>query len=1037
MQVCLLGPLLVRDGAAEVAAGGPLQRRVLARLAMDAGRAVDPSELEAALWGDDPPDAARHTIASHVFRLRRLGLTIDTVDDRYLLRTTTDVEELERLAADGRLALQHSDLPGAADAFRTALALVRGRPLADLEDLPEARIVATRLDELVEGLHEELLMVELDQGRPAELVARARQLAAEQPYRESRWALLMLVLYRAGRQAEALDAYAECRHRLIDDLGLDPGSALRRMQQAVLGQDPILDSAAATSALAAGTLIPPAPEAVEPEAQPVRIPGTSTRLIGRVSEQRDLAEVWGRARLVTLLGPPGAGKTRLALELARGAPAPTWYVSLEQIPTAQSVAGALLDAVAPSSHALRALDGVISALGDGPGLIVLDGVEVRLPEVAAVLQTLLAACPRIRILTTSRERIGVLDEATVPVGPLPADEALDLLVDRARLQDPRFRLGPDDLALADHLCTLVDRLPLGLELVARHLQLLRLDEVVKRVESDTGRWAGGPIGGRAGLWAALDASVERLRPVERQALLALAVMVADADLALIEAVAAFGEGVLDGFEIVARLVDASLVQVRSAIGPTRYELLRTVAGHTLESASEADVAAARTRYATAVLERAGRLSGQLASAGRSETMRLLDREMPHIRDVLGRLASSPLEPEQVAQGLGTAVGLTDYWLGRHPAEGLSWIGQLLEAGGANPVIDARLRAAALLAQGHLAYWVTDFERGATALEQAQALFAELGDALGEGRALRRRGAIAAATDDLPAARRHLEASLARLEAAGVEIEIGTTLLHLGSLLADEGVVDAARPALERAHEIAVATGDPLANGHVLAALTLANWKAGDLDLAMLSGNEALLIFRELGHQTAEGNVALRLAAVARGLGRPRAARRYAELAVAAGEQTRTTIGLGHLNLARLDLDAGEPASAADHLGRALDVIDPGADRWVLVEALEAVARLLVATARPGSGQLLATAGEIRRAIRQPVAPTEAADREWTEEHGRPLDRGPAGSVSSADPAGEARGSLLDPTAAHRLAQQHVRETARPEGAPRRTKRARG
>ncbi|MGH2465897.1 MAG: BTAD domain-containing putative transcriptional regulator, partial [Candidatus Limnocylindrales bacterium] len=548
MQVCVLGPLLVRDGAAEVAAGGPLQRRVLARLAMDAGRAVDPSELEAALWGDDPPDAARHTIASHVFRLRRLGLTIDTVDDRYLLRTTTDVEELERLAAEGRLALERGDLAGSASAFRTALALVRGRPLADLEDLPEAHIVATRLEELAEGLQEELLMVELDEGRPAELVARARQLAGEQPYRERRWALLMLILYRAGRQAEALDAYAECRRRLIDDLGLDPGTALRRMQQAVLGQDPILESAAATGALAAGTAIPVAPSTVATGAQPARIPGTSTRLIGRVSEQRDLAEVWARARLVTLLGPPGAGKTRLALELARGAPAPVWYVSLEQIPVSQSVAGALLDAVAPSSHALEAVAGVVAGLGDRPGLIVLDGVEARLAEVAGVLETLLAACPQIRILTTSRERLGILDEAAVPVGPLAADEALELLVDRARLQDPRFRLGPDDLALADHLCTLVDRLPLGLELVARHLQLLRLDEVVKRVEADTGRWAGGPIGGRAGLWAALDASVERLRPAELQALVALAVMVSDADLALIEAVAAFEPGSIDGFD---------------------------------------------------------------------------------------------------------------------------------------------------------------------------------------------------------------------------------------------------------------------------------------------------------------------------------------------------------------------------------------------------------------------------------------------------------------------------------------------------------
>jgi predicted ATPase/DNA-binding SARP family transcriptional activator len=1032
MQVCILGPLLIRDGPLEVSAGGPLQRRVLVRLAMDAGRAVDPSELEAAVWGDDPPAAARHTIASHVFRLRRLGLAIDTADDRYVLRTPTDTAEAERLAADGRLATDRSDRPAAETAFRAALAYSRGRPLVELEDLPEARIVATRLAELIEGLQEELLVVELDGGRPAELVARARQLAAEQPYRERRWVLLMLVLYRAGRQAEALDAYAECRRRLLDDLGLDPGNALRRMQQAVLSQDPILDSPAATTALAAGSPIPAAPATPIADPLPARIPGTSTRLIGRVGERRDLAEVWSRARLVTLLGPPGVGKTRLALELARDAPPPVWYVTLEQIPDAQSIAGALLDAVAPSSRAMSALDGVISALHDQAGLVVLDGAEVRQPEVAELLVALLPACPHVRILATSRERLGLIDEAFVPVGPLPADEAIELLVDRARLVDPRFRLAPDDLALADQLCTLVDRLPLGLELVARHLQLLRLDEVVRRVESDTGRWAGGPIGGRAGLWAALDASVERLRPAEGQALLALAVMVSDADLALIEAVAAFPPDSTDGFETVARLVDASLVQVRSALGPTRYELLRTVASHTLESADAEMVRAARTRYAAAVLGRATQLAGQLASAGRSETLRLLDREMPHIRDVLARLTERPVTAGDLALGLETAVGLTDYWLGRHAAEGLSWIGRLLDAAGPDEPLDARLRAAALLAQGHLAYWVTEFALGAGAVEQAQALFAELGDPLGEGRALRRRGAIAAATDDLPAARRYLEASLARFEAAGAESEIGTTLLHLGSLLADEGVVDAARPALERAHRIAVATGDPLANGHVLGALSLAYWKAGDLEAAMQSGNEALLIFRELGHRPTEGTVAYRLAAVARGLHRPRAARRYAELAVAAGEQstTRTTIALGHVNLARLDLDASDPRSAAGHLVQALELIDPVADRWVLVEALEAAARLVVGVDPGLAGRLLAVAAAIRAEIRQPVAPTEAADLDWTLSAGRS-----AGAKSSQPVPGPP--SPIDAAEAQRLAIQSAREAGRAEAAPRRARRARG
>ena len=566
---------------------------------MDAGRPVSVDDLEQAVWGEEPPTTARHTIATHIFRLRRLGLAISTRDDRYVLGTSTDADELERLVAASHTALDAHDRLGAADDLRQGIALWRGQPLTDIDDLPEARIVATRLEELVDRLREELLALELDEGRAAELIGLARQLADEQPYRERRWELLMLALYRAGRQADALDAYAECRRRLLDDLGLDPGTSLRRMQQAVLAQDPGLE--------------PPSPattaEMSSTDATPFRhlVPGTSTRLIGRAAEQADLSEIWERARLVTLLGPPGAGKTRLALELARDMPAPVWFIALEGLPESRSVAAAILDVVAPSSRATDASRGVASALGAAPALLVLDGCEGRSGEVGGEVARLLQACPGTRFLTTSRERLGLLDEAVVPVGPLSPGDAIDLLVDRARFLDPHYWLGPNDMAMADRLCALVDRLPLGLELVARHLQLLRLDEVVERVESDMGRWAGGPVGGRVGLWAALDTSVERLGIQERQTLLALAVMVADADLELIAAVADFtGDGV-DCFNVVARLVDASLVQVRSVTGPTRYELLRTLAGRTLETARPVDVDKARARYKDTILARAAEL----------------------------------------------------------------------------------------------------------------------------------------------------------------------------------------------------------------------------------------------------------------------------------------------------------------------------------------------------------------------------------------------------------------------------------------------
>ncbi|HEY7132897.1 MAG TPA: BTAD domain-containing putative transcriptional regulator, partial [Candidatus Limnocylindrales bacterium] len=972
---------------------GRLQRRTLARLAMDAGRPVGLDALEEAVWGEEPPTASRHTIATHVFRLRRLGVAIATRGERYLLESPTDAGTVERLAHEARAAAAAGDREGAVSLFREALERWRGRPLEDLDDLGEAQAPAARWTELRETLREEVLALELDAGRAADRIGEARELVEEQPYRERRWELLMLALYRAGRQADALDAYAACRRRLVDDLGLDPGPGLRRMQQAVLAQSPSLDA-------------PPPASSTSPSSAPVatRIPGTSTRLIGRDAERTDIDDAVARSRLSTLLGPPGTGKTRLAVEVARAASGAVWFASVAHVEAPRSVSAAILDVVAPASLASDALEGIGQAIGDARGLLVLDGCEGRLSETTTVIRRLLATCPDVRILVTSRERLGDLDEAVIPIGPLAPAEAVALLVDRARLVDPHFQLRPDDAPVADRLCRLVDRLPLGIELVARHLQLLTLDDVVERVETDVGRWAGGPAGGRPGLWAALDASLERLSPTERQALLALALLVGDGDLELVTTVAGLDDVQVDAFDVVARLVDASLVQVRSGIGPTRYEILRTLAGRTVETSEPSALAAARDRYVSVVLERASRLISRLRSGERSEVLLRLDREMPHIRWVL----STRMDPS----ALDVAVGLTDYWLGRHPAEGLDVIGRLVAATDPEPA----LRAAALLARAHLAYWVTDFGDGAALADEAAGIFASLGDAAGEGRALRRRGAIAAATDDVPAAQRFLEASLERLDAAGLEAEAGTTLLHLGSLLADEGLPAQARPLLERALAIALVEGDPLAKGHVLAALTLAHWKAGNLDAALQTGNEALLIFRELGHRPTEGTVAYRLAAVARGLGRPKAARRYAELAVEAGTQsmTRTTIALGEVNLARLSLDAADIRAGADHLAIALDQIDVEADRWVLVDALETGARLLALADREGHGVLLEAAAAIRIAIHQPIAPTEAGDVQWT--RGR--------TVEPAD--GEVRSdrSHLPPADAYAAVVQAVAEVIR-------------
>jgi DNA-binding SARP family transcriptional activator/predicted ATPase len=952
--VGILGPLQVRDGSTGLARGGRTQRRLLAGLALGRGRPVSWVALETAAWGDEPPATARHTIATHVLRLRAAGLAISNTPDGYRLESSSDADEFEADIETAR-SVAATDPSRSVALLRGAIGLWRGRPLPELDHVPEAEIEAARLEELIESAREQLLRAQLMLGSAGELVGPARSLVAEQPYREHRWELLMLALYRSGRQAEALDVYSQARALMLDELGVEPGPALQRMQQAVLAQDPALDVRAGDGA------------ADSPRA---RVPGTATRLIGRAQERVDLAEVWSRARLATLVGPPGAGKTRLALEAAAGSDGSVWYVDVEHLPATEEVAAAVLDVVAPSSRSLDAGDGMVERLRDAVGLVVLDGCERRLAEVATQVRRLLAACAQIRILVTSRERLGVLDEALITVGPLPPDDALALLADRARLVNARFEVAPRDEAAADRLCDLVDRLPLALELVARHLNLLSVRELTARVTTDLGRWAGRSAGGRDGLWLALDTSVATLTADERQVLLAFAVMVSDADTELAAGVVGPSfHG--DLHEVIGHLVDASLLQVRSAVSTTRCQLLRTVAVHTLESSDAAEVTSARLRYLDAVLERVETVVPRLASPDRPEALRELDNEMPHVRAVFGELCAPGADRERSTRGLYMATLLTDYWLGRRPAEGMDWLTRLVDAADPPPA----LRAEALLRSAHLAYWLTDFARGATVASESRDTFHDLGDRLGEGRALRRLGAIAAATDDLTSARSLLEESLSRLDEAGVEAETGITLLHLGSLLADEGDVAGALPALRRALDIATDGGNPLARGQALAALLLAEWKSGDLDAALRSGDEALELFRELGHRTMEGTVAYRLAAVTRGLGQADVARSRAQLAIDAGEAagTRTTVALGHLSLARLDLDEEQIPSAAAHLGAGLDIIDPEADRWVLVEALEVAARLLAMVDRPGAGGLLDAASSIREVIRQPLASTDVGD----------------------------------------------------------------
>ena len=983
MRVDVLGPVGVHDGIEMVPIGGPRQRAVIAVLGLLGGTVVATEQLADAVWAGEPPRTAEHTLHNYVLRLRRLGVEISRIDDGYRLDTPTDAAEVEQA-----VAVAHT-LSGAqrAEVLAGALSLVRGVPGQGLVDSELTRARCAGLTEVIETLREDALAAALDEADSAaaagRLVSGLRGLASAGPYRERRWELLMLALYRAGRQNEALEAFAEARELLARDLGIEPSPALRRLQQAVLSQDPALGAVDGHVSLAA-------PLAGGGRA----LPGIATRLVGRVAERAALRAALESSRLVTVLGPLGVGKTRLAMEVAREETRPVWFVPLEGLASPTSVAESILAVVSPTSRASDPRDGLVSALAASDGLLVLDAAEQRVAEIATLAAALLAGCPEVRLLVTSRQTLRLRDEATVPLEALTPADRRSLLVDRARLSDPGFDLAPDDVAVADRLCELVDGLPLGIELVARHLRLLSVRELADRVDADLDRWTSGAGEASAGLVGAVAAGVDELTPPVQHLLVRLAVLPAEADLDLVHDVAASSASDDWVFEALATLVDRSLVQVRAGPAGVRYALLLSVRRYCLSLIDEAERRAVEQTYVDAVLRRCERLAAGLRSDRRPTVLLALDADGPHLRAAL----AASIDGGDPAAALMVATDLSDYWLARRPGEGMAWLQRLLAVADVSGVDRARV----LLQMGHLAYWLTEFDLGARLLTEARDLLADEGDPVLLGRVLRRMGAIAAARDDVATARGLLEESVAMMRLAGDEPEEAVSLLHLGSLLADESRTAEALPLLVRARDALRAAGDPLQEGHALAALTLAWWKAGDLVAALGAGEQALERFRELGHRPTEGVVSYRLAAVTRALGRPEDARSYAEDALASGLHTgtRTTIALAELSLARLDLDVDALADAAARLIAALEQLDVETDRWVLVEALEATGRLQLARGLPAR-TLLAEAATLRELIGQPAPPPDAAELAvLTDLAGTdPADRLDDGVAGITDPAG--------------------------------------
>ena len=688
MEVRFFGEFEAVEGGVPLPVRGVKQRTVLALLALHRGQPVSADRLIEALWGDGQVANPVNALQAQIGQLRRtLGAAaIVTSDAGYALGIgpdDVDAARFEQLVARGRRLLEEGEVALASTVLGEALRLRRGEPLAEFADAGFAEAERAHLAELTLVAIETRVEADLVLGRHGELVGELEGLCREHPLRERLWELLMLALYRAGRQAEALRAYSEARDRLVDELGIDPGPALRELEARILAQDPAL-AAAGPAGLAAVRA-------------PVAAGNLRERLssfVGRAAELGELSEAVRSSRLVTLIGPGGVGKTRLAVEAAAALRGEyrdgAWLVEFASVTepggVAPAVAGALGAAAAgligpPSPDSTAEL--IVRFLAGRSLVVVFDNCEHVIGQAAALAEALTGAVPGLRLVATSREPLGVPGEVLVPVGPLARPAAVELFADRARAVRPGFTADGHTRPVIDDICRRLDSLPLAVELAAARLRSLTLATLAERLDD---RFRLLTVGARTALprqqtlRAVVDWSYDLLFEDERRLFARLSVFAGGCDLAAAEAVCA-DDQVPTGeiLDILSRLVDKSLAAAPDAGRDTRFTQLQTLCQYgrdRLDESGEADAMCAR--HAAYYRQMAQDAHEGLRGATGPMWRERLTSELGNLRAALDWFIARA----DADAALSLASGMAWLWfINSESAEGARWLGDALSATG--------------------------------------------------------------------------------------------------------------------------------------------------------------------------------------------------------------------------------------------------------------------------------------------------------------------------------------------------------------------
>ncbi|MFD3328928.1 BTAD domain-containing putative transcriptional regulator [Streptomyces sp. NPDC058701] len=713
MRYAILGTTLaLRDDGSPVAVGGARLRALLTALALRPGRAVPAHLLVAQVWDGDPPADAPAALQALVARLRRaLGhAAVRSAEGGYLLtaeREDVDLYRFERLARAGASALAEGDAAKAGALYEEALALWRGSALADLPDPSAAE--SARWETVRADARRGRLAAALALGEAERVLPELTALCAGQPLDEPLQALRIRALRDTGRPAQALAAYEAVRRDLAARLGADPGPELRALHTALLSPPaephpaahpadphPADPHPAATDPhpAAARPAADPRPDGSGPRPGPTapdagQRPGAPaphpagarpggldrpgnlrarlTTFVGREDDIRVIGADLARARLVTLLGPGGAGKTRLSQESAEAHagtgrpdgvwPDGVWLVELAPVDDPEDVAEAALAALGARETKLRGASAEeMRALTDRAGddalgrlvehcarrrlLLLLDNCEHVIGAAAELAERLLTHCPGVQILATSREPLGVPGESLRPVEPLPDPVALRLLNDRGAAVRPGFGVD-EDPAAAVEICRRLDGLPLAIELAAARLRLLTLRQIADRLDDRFRLLTGGArtvLPRQQTLRAVVDWSWDLLDGPERAVLRRLSVFAGGCDLTAAEAVCA--DPSYDVADVLGSLVDKSLVI--AAPGPDgsamRYRLLETVAEYAAErlAGTGHDRAATERRHLVHYRELVRTAEPRLRGHGQRAAADLIATEYENLRTALRR-----------------------------------------------------------------------------------------------------------------------------------------------------------------------------------------------------------------------------------------------------------------------------------------------------------------------------------------------------------------------------------------------------------------